>query len=254
MADPTIRRGSRGAAVTKAQRALASAGFDPGNIDGIFGPRTEAAVRAFQTARSLALIDGIVGPETWGALPKSVVRLHVKIVVAPTPSVDQIIASMRTVYASARVGVELVSIEILTATPALENIDVGSCPFPCPTTPTASQAGLFANRNNVGANEIAIYFVRTLMSGGQQLGGCCAHAPGNPASIVASATTLWAVAHEVGHVLGLAHCDSQSGASACSCLTAGRLMTSCFLNFVTPPTIDATEAATMDASPLTIDL
>lgn len=41
-------------------------------IDGIFGPRTEAAVRTFQAGVSQAVpafpVDGIVGPLTWQAL------------------------------------------------------------------------------------------------------------------------------------------------------------------------------------------
>lgn len=45
------------------QQQLANAGFNPGAIDGINGPRTKAAVRAFQQANGLTA-DGIVGPQT----------------------------------------------------------------------------------------------------------------------------------------------------------------------------------------------
>jgi len=41
--------------------------WDPGPIDGLGGPRTKAAVTAFQGANSLAQ-DAIVGPLTWGKL------------------------------------------------------------------------------------------------------------------------------------------------------------------------------------------
>jgi peptidoglycan hydrolase-like protein with peptidoglycan-binding domain len=53
--------------VTLIQVALAARGFDPGDIDGEFGPNTEAAVIRFQTAEGL-VIDGAVGPETASAL------------------------------------------------------------------------------------------------------------------------------------------------------------------------------------------
>lgn len=49
------------------QQALKNAGFDPGPIDGRKGPRTIAAIKAFQRARGLA-VDGSVGPITSAAL------------------------------------------------------------------------------------------------------------------------------------------------------------------------------------------
>jgi zinc D-Ala-D-Ala carboxypeptidase len=51
------------------QKALSQLGFDPGKIDGKDGPNTQKAVRAFQAHASIK-IDGIVGPETRGALVK----------------------------------------------------------------------------------------------------------------------------------------------------------------------------------------
>ena len=42
-------------------------GVDDLDVDGIFGPRTEAAVRDFQSNENLA-VDGIVGRNTWTAL------------------------------------------------------------------------------------------------------------------------------------------------------------------------------------------
>jgi hypothetical protein len=64
---PTIQEGSSGEDVEVLQRALLRAGFDPGPVDGEFGPVTTAAVRKFQAARGL-VVDGVVGPQTWSAL------------------------------------------------------------------------------------------------------------------------------------------------------------------------------------------
>lgn len=59
--------GSVGDDVRELQSLLASQNFDPGPVDGIFGPQTDEAVRAFQGATGLE-VDGIVGPATWDAL------------------------------------------------------------------------------------------------------------------------------------------------------------------------------------------
>jgi putative chitinase len=63
----TLRLGSRGNDVRRLQRRLRERGFNPGKIDGDFGPATEAAVLAFQPSAGL-LVDGIAGPRTLAAL------------------------------------------------------------------------------------------------------------------------------------------------------------------------------------------
>lgn len=64
---PNLQDGSTGAKVKKLQRALKQHGFNPGLIDGDFGPATTAAVIGFQRSEGL-LADGIAGPRTQRAL------------------------------------------------------------------------------------------------------------------------------------------------------------------------------------------
>jgi peptidoglycan hydrolase-like protein with peptidoglycan-binding domain len=63
---PLVRQGDQDHPVRTLQYLLRARGHTV-TVDGIFGPRTDAAVRAFQQERSLA-VDGIVGPHTWRAL------------------------------------------------------------------------------------------------------------------------------------------------------------------------------------------
>ncbi|MGC4117976.1 MAG: peptidoglycan DD-metalloendopeptidase family protein [Myxococcales bacterium] len=64
---PTIRQGSNGDSVRELQTRLKAEGYDPGPVDGDFGPKTAAAVRRYQQAHGLT-VDAVVGPKTWGSL------------------------------------------------------------------------------------------------------------------------------------------------------------------------------------------
>ncbi len=64
---PLVRQGqSQNHPVRTLQRLLRARNHDV-VVDGIFGPKTDHAVRAFQQERQLT-VDGIVGPATWSAL------------------------------------------------------------------------------------------------------------------------------------------------------------------------------------------
>lgn len=64
---PLVRQGSRGVYVCILQDGLTTLGYDTGGLDGVFGSRTNTAVRSFQTRNGLAS-DGLVGNLTWNSL------------------------------------------------------------------------------------------------------------------------------------------------------------------------------------------
>ena len=57
----------QGALIKKLQKTLKAKGFEPGDLDGVFGPHTEAAVRGFQLQSGL-VSDGEAGPTTLSKL------------------------------------------------------------------------------------------------------------------------------------------------------------------------------------------
>ncbi|MFI8504863.1 peptidoglycan-binding protein [Streptomyces sp. NPDC085524] len=63
---PTLQEGARGENVKDLQRQLNKNGHRL-DVDGIFGPRTKAAVQDLQRTHHLP-VDGIAGPQTWAAL------------------------------------------------------------------------------------------------------------------------------------------------------------------------------------------
>jgi len=63
----SYQRGSSGGVVRQIQTRLKNWGYYSGEVDGIFGSATEAAVKSFQKKNGLA-VDGKVGPKTLAAL------------------------------------------------------------------------------------------------------------------------------------------------------------------------------------------
>jgi peptidoglycan hydrolase-like protein with peptidoglycan-binding domain len=68
---PLVKRGPNSIFPVRPLQQLLRARNHPVVVDGIFGPNTEAAVKAFQQSKGLSA-DGIVGPQTW---PKLIVQV-----------------------------------------------------------------------------------------------------------------------------------------------------------------------------------
>ena len=165
------------------------------------------------------------------------VRLHFKVLTPPSVSIENMLDAMREVYEPVGVRVVRVSDENLNL-PDLNVVDVGGCTM---GTTTAEQNALFGNRNNVGVNEIVVYFIQAT---NPPSNGCAAFPAGRPGAVVASGATRWTMGHEVGHVLGLSHANDNN-----------RLMTGNGTANITnpPPDLIASEITTMLNSNLSIN-
>jgi hypothetical protein len=161
-----------------------------------------------------------------------IVRLHIKILTAPNVTIAQMVTAMQQVYEAIGIIVHHVSTETLNL-PALNDVDVGACTM---GSVTAEQTQLFNNRNNAGPNDAVVYFVRSTVP---PYNGCAAFPAGRPGAVVAQGATVWTMAHEVGHVLGLAHVNDNN-----------RLMTGNGTANITnpPPDLIPPEVITMRAS------
>ena len=180
--------------------------------------------------------DSAMHHKWWSNVPT--VRLHTKVLTAPNVAVNTAIQRMRDVYATRGIAVVHASNETLNL-PALNDVDVGECRR---GQTTAEQNQLFANRNNAGANDVVVYFVRSTVP---PFNGCAAHPAGRPGAVVAQGATQWTLGHEVGHVLDLNHVDNND-----------RLMTGNGTGNITnpPPDLVASEGSTMLASAFTQDI
>ena len=185
-------------------------------------------------SQNLRLVDMHV--DWLGLVPT--VRMHVKVLTNPATPIATMVTNMRDLYESVGIQVQVPSTENLNL-PTLNDLDVGSCTMGSVTT---EQTQLFNNRNNLGTNEIVVYFVRSTVPA---YNGCAASPTGRPGAVVAQGATQWTLAHEVGHVLGLSHVNDNN-----------RLMTGNGTGNITnpPPDLVSSEVNTMKGSALTIDL
>jgi hypothetical protein len=166
--------------------------------------------------------------------PTHRIDLYVKILTRPFIEVRDLVLAMRAVYGPHGIHVCVAGSESLSL-PTLTDLDVGSC---SPDDLTWEQLDLFANRNGVPQSGIAVYFVR---STNPPLNGCAAHLPEAPAAVVSHLASRWTLGHEIGHVLGLKHVNSND-----------RLMTGNGTFSITypPPKLTRSEAHTIRLSPL----
>lgn len=144
--------------------------------------------------------------------PESVV-IHFKSLLAINNNINQFFDSqflaMQRLYSEGGIAALRGTTEDLSGNAALATLvvlEVGTCPFS--GTLTTEQRDLYANRNNVAANEVVVYLVQSMVNIGAATNflGCATQQIGlGPGAAVIQNAAQWLVAHEVGHLLSLQH-------------------------------------------------
>jgi hypothetical protein len=173
------------------------------------------------------------------------VNLHVKVLTNPSRfTIAQMVNTMRDIYIDAGVNVVLRSTETLNAASpalaALNDVDTGSCTS---GNASAEQRALSNFRANAGATDVVVYVCRSVSYAKGTLNGCASFPAGRPMAVIASYCSVYTLAHEVGHVLGLSHVGDSN-----------RLMTGGGTDNITnaPPDLVAAEIMTMINSGFTV--
>jgi hypothetical protein len=173
--------------------------------------------------------------------------------------IDTQFIAMQRLFAEGGIAVLRGTTEDLSNNPTLQpllNLNVGACLM---GLPSADINTLFANRNNVGNNELVVYIVQTLIGGTGNFVGCATHPNNQPGVAVVQINARWLVAHEIGHVLRLFHnCEfpSQNNPNPpVPCIGGSGQSDNLMYPNVSwtnePPNLSATEFSTMQNTGLT---
>jgi hypothetical protein len=168
--------------------------------------------------------------------------LHLKILTSPYPNTLETMRYQLTqLYALADIVVDLASTQTLDVSDAvlalLNDIDTGTCNS---GAVSEEQVTLSNYRDNAGPNDVVVYACRTVSANGGALNGCASYPPGRPMAVISAGASVYTLAHEIGHVLGLVHVNDND-----------RLMTGNGTYNITnpPPDLTAGEITIMNISP-----
>ena len=226
------------------------------NLDGrlaVFGVSSDEQIWYTQQTMPGTWVGG------WTDLTAQI-RVLLKIVTSPVQPLNTMMANMRAVFATVGIKVAEGPRENITVIPApmappQTAFNVGACLRG--GTVTADQTLLFANRNNAGPTDLVVYFVTLLTGNVGTPNGCALSPSGQPGAAAAQGASVWTLAHEVAHALGLDHIPGENTAcpstnpQCCSTPDRTRLMTGCGTALIAgTPSLTTGEGSTMQGSSL----
>lgn len=93
-----------------------------------------------------------------------------------------------------------------TQQPLYQHIDVGGCTMGSPIS-SRKHHSLHSIRYGAGRKGLAVYFIQSTTP---PVNGCSQHPPNTPGALITANATMWTLAHEIGHVLGLFHSSNKN--------------------------------------------
>ncbi|NCA67482.1 MAG: spore cortex-lytic enzyme [Clostridia bacterium] len=188
-----LKQGSTGSQVRTVQTKLKNWGYYTGSVDGIYGPKTVAAVKYFQQKNKLS-VDGIVGAKTAAALGMSLSSSGS----SGYSSSDEYLLA-RCVYGEGR-G-EPYTGQVAIAAVVLNRVK--NSKFPNTIAGVIYQPGAFTivadGQINLTPNSTALSAARDALNGWDPTNGCIYYY--NPAT----ATSAWIWSREVKLIIGQHH-------------------------------------------------
>jgi peptidoglycan hydrolase-like protein with peptidoglycan-binding domain len=155
---PTLRLGSRGAAVVELQALLKLLGYYNGAIDGIYQDSTIAAVTTFQQTAGLQP-DGIVGLNTWNRLlpaaPEPMASAATTPAPAVAPSAPASNPSPATAPATAPAAAPADTAQPADTTPAAARVEPSARPTATATTASSAPIDLPVLRLGMRGSAVA---------------------------------------------------------------------------------------------------
>jgi N-acetylmuramoyl-L-alanine amidase len=164
----SYKRGSTGSVVTQIQQKLSAWGYYDGAVDGVYGSRTEAAVRYFQEKNGLA-VDGVVGEKTAAAMG---LNLKSTVSAATKPASGDVYLLAQCIYSESR-G-EPYKGQVAVGAVVLNRVK--SSAFPNSISGVIYQRGAFSavddGQINLTPNDSALKAAKDAMNGWDPTGGC----------------------------------------------------------------------------------
>lgn len=150
------------------------------------------------------IVDVGMGNDILSSVRANIVPIFFKTIQGAAPNINRDLRVANQIFN--RYGIEFFQLgQDTNNVPALLDLDQPTCRRG--QTPTNEENQLYNLERDHAPSDMVVYYLRSTSLG---VRGCAAHPANRPGSVVTDSATQYTMAHEIGHVLGLAHVNDTS--------------------------------------------